>query len=61
MDFIDYMKRINSMSLDRLMKEGNRLIARVQALDDKEKLIKLACQNQIKIDTPKCDNKEGIC
>jgi hypothetical protein len=48
MDFIDYMKRINSMSLDRLMEEGNRLIARVQTLDDKEKLIKLACQTRSK-------------
>jgi hypothetical protein len=48
MDFIDYMKRINSMSLDRLMEEGNRLIACVQALDDKEKLIKLAYQSRSK-------------
>ena len=48
MDFINYMKRINSMSPDRLLEEGNRLIARVQAFDDKEKLIKLACQTRSK-------------
>jgi hypothetical protein len=38
------MKRLNSMSLDRLIEEGNRLIARVRALDNKEKSKKLACQ-----------------
>jgi len=32
------------MSRDQLMEEGNKLIARVQALDNKEKAIKLACQ-----------------
>jgi hypothetical protein len=73
MDFIDYMKRINSMSLDRLMEEGNRLIARVQTLDDKEKLIKLACQTRsksiprnatikkefVKCKKPNCRHKHG--
>ena len=49
------------MSPDRLLEEGNRLIARVQAFDDKEKLIKLACQTRSKIDTQKCYNNERIC
>jgi hypothetical protein len=42
------MKRINSMSWEELMAEGYRLIARVQALDNKEKLIRLACQTRSK-------------
>jgi hypothetical protein len=32
------------MTRDQLMEEGNKLIARAQALDNKEKLIELACQ-----------------
>ena len=36
------------MSRDQLMEEGNKLIARVQALDNKEKSIKLACQSRSK-------------
>jgi len=36
------------MSLDRLMEEGNRLIACAQALDNKEKSTKLACQSRSK-------------
>ena len=36
------------MSRDELMEEGNRLIARVQALNDKEESIKLACQSRLK-------------
>jgi hypothetical protein len=34
------------MSRDELMEEGNRLIARAQALDNKEKSIMLACQSR---------------
>jgi hypothetical protein len=48
-DILDYLKRINSMSLDRLMEEGNRLIACAQALDNKEKSTKLACQSRSKL------------
>jgi hypothetical protein len=36
------------MSRDELMEEGNRLIARAQALDNKEKSIKFACQSRSK-------------
>jgi hypothetical protein len=36
------------MSRDELMEEGNKLIARAQALDNKEKLIKLACESRSK-------------
>jgi hypothetical protein len=36
------------MSRDELMEEGNKLIARAQALDNKEKSIKLACQSRSK-------------
>ena len=45
------------MSRDELMEEGNRLIARAQALDNKEKSIKLACQsrsNSIPENATKC-------
>jgi hypothetical protein len=42
------MKRINSMSFEELMEEGNRLIARVRALDNKERSKKLACQTRSK-------------
>jgi hypothetical protein len=48
LDLINYWERIKSMSRDELMEEGNRLIARVQALDNKEKLIELACQSRSK-------------
>lgn len=34
------------MSRVKLMEEGNRLIARAQALDYKEKSMKLACQHR---------------
>ena len=37
------------MSRDQLLEEGNKLIARVQALDNKEKSIKLACQSRSKL------------
>ena len=40
------MKRLNSMSLDRLIEEGNRLIARVQTLNAKEESKRLACQTR---------------
>jgi hypothetical protein len=43
-DFLNYEKRINSMSFEEIIAEGNRLIARVRALDNKEKSKKLACQ-----------------
>src|SRR5215203_172099 len=46
LDILSWLKRINSMSRDRLMEEGNKLIARAQALDNKEKSIKLACQSR---------------
>ena len=36
------------MSRDELMEEGYRLIARAQALDNKEKAMKLACQSRAK-------------
>ena len=36
------------MSRDRLMEEGNKLIARAQALDNKEKSMKLACRSRSK-------------
>jgi hypothetical protein len=48
LDFINYEKRLNTMSMAELIEEGNRLIARVQALDNKEKSAKLACQNRSK-------------
>jgi hypothetical protein len=46
LDLINYWERINKMSRDKLMEEGNKLIARVQALDNKEKSIKSACQSR---------------
>ena len=49
MDLIGWVKRISSMSRDQLMEEGNKLIACVQALDNKEKSIKLACQSRSKL------------
>jgi hypothetical protein len=36
------------MSLEELIEEGNRLIARVRALDNKEKSARLACQTRSK-------------
>jgi hypothetical protein len=36
------------MSRDELMEEGNKLIARAQALANKEKSMKLACQSRLK-------------
>ena len=49
MDILGWLDRINSMSRDQLMEEGNKLIARAQALDNKEKSIKLACQSRSKL------------
>jgi hypothetical protein len=49
LDLINYEKRINSMSFEELMAEGYRLIARVQALDNKEKSTRLACQTRSKL------------
>jgi hypothetical protein len=37
------------MSFAELMEEGNRLIARVRALDNKERSKKLACQSRSKL------------
>lgn len=37
------------MSFEELMVEANRLIARVRALDNKERLKKLACQSRSKL------------
>ena len=37
------------MSRDQLIEEGNELIARAQALDNKEKSMKLACQSRSKL------------
>ena len=45
---LDWVNRISSMSRDELLEEGNRLIAHAQALDNKEKSIKLACQSRSK-------------
>jgi hypothetical protein len=55
LDLINYWERINRMSRDKLMEEGNKLIARAQALDNKEKSIKSAYRPR------KCDNKRRIC
>jgi hypothetical protein len=44
LDFINYEKRLNTMSLAELIAEGNRLIAQGQALDSKDRSKKLACQ-----------------
>ena len=49
LDLFDWIRRISTMSRDELMEEGNRLIARAQALDNKEKSIKLACQSRSKL------------
>jgi hypothetical protein len=37
------------MSRDQLLEEGNKLIERAQALDNKEKAINLACQSRSKL------------
>jgi hypothetical protein len=42
------MNRLNSMSWEELMAEGYRLIARSQAMDNKEKSMRLACQSRSK-------------
>jgi hypothetical protein len=49
LDFINYTKRINTMSLEELMAEGNKLIACVRALENKERSKKLACQSRSKL------------
>ena len=49
MDILGWLDRINSMSRDQLIEEGNKLIAHAQALDNKEKLIELACQSRSKL------------
>jgi hypothetical protein len=48
LDILDFVKRISTMSRDELIEEGNKLIARAQALDNKEKTMKLACQSRSK-------------
>jgi hypothetical protein len=48
LDLLDRIDRIHSMSFEELMAEGNRLIARVKALDNKEKSMRLACQTRSK-------------
>jgi hypothetical protein len=47
-DLVNYMKRLDNMSWGELMAEGNRLHARSQALENKEKRTKLACQTRSK-------------
>jgi hypothetical protein len=49
LDFINYEKRLNSMSFPELMEEGYRLIARVRALENKDRSEKLACQARSKL------------
>jgi hypothetical protein len=70
LDLINYEKRINSMSWGELMAEGNRLIARVRALDNKERLKKLACQSRsksiprnatIRMEFVKCKKPDCYC
>src|SRR5918995_4640960 len=46
---MNWINRISSMSRDELMEEGYRLIACAQALDNKEKSIKLACKSRSKL------------
>lgn len=48
LDLLNYWERINRMSRIELMEEGYRLIARAQALDNKEKSMKLACRSRSK-------------
>jgi hypothetical protein len=49
LDFINYEKRLSSMSFPELMEEAYRLIARVRALDNKDRSKKLACQARSKL------------
>jgi hypothetical protein len=49
LDFINYEKRLNKMSWEELKAEGNRLIARVRVLDNKDRSKKLACQSRSKL------------
>lgn len=49
LDILGWFDRFNSMSRDKLIEEGNKLIARAQALDNKEKSMKLACQSRSKL------------
>jgi hypothetical protein len=49
LDLINYEKRLDIMSLDRLIEEGNRLIARVETLNNREESIRLACQSRSKL------------
>jgi hypothetical protein len=49
LDLINYEKRLNSMSFPELMEEAHRLIARVRALDNKDRSKKLACQARSKL------------
>jgi hypothetical protein len=48
LDLLDRIDRIHSMSFEELMAEANRLIARVKALDNKERSKRLACQTRSK-------------
>jgi hypothetical protein len=48
LDFIKYKKRLDNMSRWELLAEGNRLIAQVQTLDNKEKAKEIACQSRSK-------------
>jgi hypothetical protein len=49
LDFMNYEKRLNSMSFLELIEKANRLIARVRALDNKDRSKKLACQARSKL------------
>jgi hypothetical protein len=49
LDLLDRIDRIHSMSFEELMAEANRLIARVRALDNKERSMKLGCQARSKL------------
>jgi hypothetical protein len=48
LDLLDWIERINSMSLEEIMAEGNKLIARVETLNNREESIRLACQSRSK-------------
>jgi hypothetical protein len=60
LNLINYEKRLNSMSFAELMAEGNRLIARVRALDNKEKSKRLACQARSKSLPKNATIRKGI-
>jgi hypothetical protein len=49
LDILGWLERINSMSRNQLMEEGNKIVARTQALHNKEKSMKLACQSRLKL------------